>query len=119
LRRLEAGVPSRLAESRCAGDVVNTGELRSKLAFSLDDEAVRLLRQAAERTRKPQSMVVREAITQYAAREETLSDDERKRLLGVVRAIRNRPSTRPAAAVDRELADVRRTRRTGWSRPGR
>jgi predicted transcriptional regulator len=37
-----------------------------KLTFSLDEEAVRLLRQAAARTRKPQSMVVREAITQYA-----------------------------------------------------
>jgi hypothetical protein len=90
-----------------------------KLTFSLDEEAVRLLRQAAARTRKPQSMVVREAITQYAAREETLSEDERKRLLGVVRSIKNRPPTRSGADVDRELAAVRRSRRTGWSRSGR
>jgi hypothetical protein len=90
-----------------------------KVTFSLDDEAVRLLRQAAERTRKPQSMVVREAITHYAAREETLSDAERKRLLGVVRSIKNRPPTRSGADVDRELAAIRRSRRTGWNRSGR
>ena len=90
-----------------------------KLTFSLDDETVQLLRKAAERTRKPQSLVVREAIAHYAAREETLSDDERKRLLSVVRSIKNRPSTRSNADVDRELAAVRRSRRTGWSRSGR
>jgi hypothetical protein len=90
-----------------------------KLTFSLDDEAVRLLRKAAERAHKPQSMVVREAITQYAAREEMLSDDERKRLLGVVRTITNRPHTRSGADVDREIAAIRRSRRTGWNRPSR
>ena len=41
-----------------------------KVTFSLDDEAVRLLRRVAERSRKPQSLVVREAIAQYAARDE-------------------------------------------------
>lgn len=88
-----------------------------KVTFSLDDEAVRLLRRVAERSRKPQSLVVREAIAQYAARDETLSDEERDRLLKVLREIKARPVSKPEDEVDRELRDVRRSRRTGWSRP--
>ena len=88
-----------------------------KLTFSLDEDAVRLLRRIAERTRKPQSLVIREAIAQYAAREEKLSDEERERLLKVLHDIRRQPATREPAEVDRELQDVRRSRRTGWSRP--
>ena len=88
-----------------------------KVTFSLDDEAVRLLRRVAERSRKPQSLVVREAIAQYAARDEKLSDEERERLLKVVREIKGRPVTRPQGEVERERQHVRRSRRTGWSRP--
>jgi predicted transcriptional regulator len=45
-----------------------------KVTFSLDDETVQLLRRVAERSRKAQSLVVREAVAQYAAREEKLTD---------------------------------------------
>lgn len=90
-----------------------------KLTFSLDDETVQTLRKTAQRTRKPQSLVVREAIAQYAAREELLSDAERTRLLRVLRGIRSRPATRSDAAVDGELQDIRRSRRAGWSRTPR
>jgi hypothetical protein len=90
-----------------------------KLTFSLDDETVDTLRKTAARTRKPQSLVVREAIAQYAAREDLLTDPERERLLGVLRRIRTRPATRPQAEVDEELLAIRRARRTGWSRPAR
>jgi hypothetical protein len=90
-----------------------------KLTFSLDDESVRLLRATAERRRKPQSQIVREAIAQYAAHEETLPDADRARLLGVVRRIGRKPPTRTASEVDRELHAVRRARKNGWSRPVR
>jgi hypothetical protein len=90
-----------------------------KLTFSLDDASVRTLRRVAERSRKPQSLVVREAIAQYAEREEMLASDERERLLAVVQRIRQRPATRPASAVRKELEEIRRSRRTGWSRPVR
>lgn len=90
-----------------------------KLTFSLDEAAVRMLRETAARTRKPQSLVVREAIAHYAAREDILSAGERERLLGALRQIKRRPPTRPASEVDRELRDIRRSRRTGWSRPVR
>ena len=90
-----------------------------KLTFSLDDETVRVLLRAARRGRKPQSLVVREAIAQYAAREERLGDAERERLLQTLRDLRRRPPTRAQAEVDRELLEIRRSRRTGWSRPVR
>jgi hypothetical protein len=87
-----------------------------KLTFSLDDETVQALRKAAERSRKPQSLIVREAIAHYTAREELLPDAERERLLGVLRRIRKRPPTRSASEVDQELRNIRRARRAGWSR---
>ena len=90
-----------------------------KLTFSLDEEAVQTLRRVAERSRKPQSLIVREAIAQYAQREEVLPEDERERLLAVVRRIRRRPATRSAAAVREELKEIKRSRRAGWSRPVR
>lgn len=91
-----------------------------KLTFSLDEETVAVLRKTAERTRKPQSLVVREAIAHYASREDVLPDAERQRLLAIVRRIRTRPAAgKAAAAVDRELKDLRRARRAGWNRPVR
>jgi len=90
-----------------------------KLTFSLDDASVQTLRRIAARCRKPQSQIVREAIETYAAREDVLSAEDRDRLLGVLRRIRQRPATRSAAAVREELQEIRRSRRTGWSRPAR
>jgi predicted DNA-binding protein len=90
-----------------------------KVTFSLDDETVRALRKAAERSRKPQSFIVREAIAQYTSRDEILPDAERERLLHVLRRIRSRPSTRSAADVDRELAGIRESRRIGWRGKGK
>jgi predicted DNA-binding protein len=87
-----------------------------KVTFSLDEDTVVRLRQVAARTRKAQSLVVREAIAQYAACEPRLSEVDRERLLGVLRRIKAGPPTRPASEVDRELREIRRTRRTGWSR---
>ena len=90
-----------------------------KLTFSLDDETVAVLKKAAERSRKPQSLIVREAIAEYAARDERLSPADRDRLLNVLRRIKGRPSPRTAADVDKELRTIRRSRRAGWSRAAR
>jgi predicted DNA-binding protein len=90
-----------------------------KVTFSLDDETVETLRKTAQRTRKPQSLVVREAIAQYATREDLLSDADRERMLAVLRRMRQRPPTRPPSEVDRELQEIRRSRRSGWTRASR
>ena len=87
-----------------------------KLTFSLDEGTVEALRRAAARSRKPQSLIVREAIAEYTSREDRLSDAERERLRSVIRNIRRRPATRAQSDVDRELQQIRRSRRKGWSR---
>ena len=88
-----------------------------KVTFSLDEETVRTLRRVAERKRKPQSLVVREAVAEYAAREDKLPDDERQRRLDVIRELKAQPSTRPGPEVDRALRDIRKSRNAGWARP--
>lgn len=88
----------------------------AKLTFSLDEDTVRTLRRVAEQKRKPQSLVVREAIVEYAAREDRLSDAERTRRLEVLRALASQPPTRAQSVVDRELRGVRRDRKAGWAR---
>jgi len=91
----------------------------AKLTFSVDDETVRTLKATAERLRKPQSRIVREAVAEYAARAGRLSENERRRLLRTIDEITARPPTRPQAAVERELADIRASRRAASRRRAR
>jgi predicted transcriptional regulator len=87
-----------------------------KVTFTVDESTVRTLRTTAERLGKPQSLVVREALAEYAARAGQLADVERRRLLRAVDAIMKRPPTRSDAAAERERAAVRRARRRGGRR---
>ena len=88
-----------------------------KVTFTLDEDTVRTLRKVAERTKKPQSLVVREAVAHYAARDEKMSDEERERWLRTFDELIAKIPPRPRKDVERELADLRRSRRTGWVRP--
>jgi hypothetical protein len=88
-----------------------------KVTFTLDEETVRRLRKIADRTKKPQSMVVREAVAHYAARDEKMSDEERDRMLRILDEMMKQPPTRSAEDVDRELREIRVSRRRGWRRP--
>ena len=45
----------------------------AKLTFSLDAETAAMLRKMATRLRKPQSLIVREAIARYGAEEDKLA----------------------------------------------
>ena len=91
--------------------------MATKVTYSLDDETVRRIRRLAERSRKPQSLVVREAVAQYAAREEKLTPEERDRKLALLREFAGKLPTRPQDEVDRELEELRQARRVGWDRP--
>ena len=88
----------------------------SRITFSLDDATVAQIRQTAARLRKPQSHVVREAVADYAARADQLSESERRHLMGVLERLRDARPTRPAAEVDAELRALRAARRTGGRR---
>ena len=88
-----------------------------KVTFTLDDETVEAIRALAARKRKAQSLVVREAVAAYAVQEEKLTDAEQRRRVRVLDDLLARPRTRPEAAVDTELREIRRARRAGWRRP--
>ena len=84
-----------------------------KVTFSLDNDTVEQIRRAANRLGKAQSHVVREAVAEYAARVDRLSERDRLRILDVLADIEQGAPTRSARAVDKELADIRATRRQG------
>jgi predicted DNA-binding protein len=87
-----------------------------KVTFTLDDQTIRRLNNAAERTKKPKSVVVREAIADYHERVGKLSEAERLRMLKILEEMRSTPPTRPQAEVDREIAEIRAARRGGGRR---
>ena len=84
-----------------------------KVTFSLDEATVNELRRTAARLRKAQSHVVRDAVADYAARADRLSERERLHVLGVLDRLRDAKPTRPAKEVDAEIAAVRAARRQG------
>lgn len=91
--------------------------MAKKLTFSVDEQTVQTLKKTAERLRKPQSMVVREAVAEYAARSGRLTEDERRKMLKAVDQMMKQPPTRPQAEVACELRAVRQARRQGGRRP--
>ena len=93
--------------------------MATKVTYTLDDDTVREIRKLADRSRKPQSMIVREAVAHYAAREDKLTAEERERQLRVINDMLTRPrraGDKTRADVDRELRQVRQLRRSGGRR---
>ena len=87
-----------------------------KLTFSVDEATAQTLKKTAERLRKPQSMVVREAVAEYAARAGRLTEAERRQMLSAVDKMMSQAPTRPQTEVARELRSVRRARRESGRR---
>jgi hypothetical protein len=87
-----------------------------KMTFTFDEVTVEILRRTSARLKKPNSVVVREAIQDYAGRADRLSDEERRHMVRVLDRIAARPVTRTAAAVDKELKSVRAARKGGGRR---
>jgi predicted transcriptional regulator len=85
----------------------------AKFTFVFDEETARTLRATAMRLGKSQSLVVREAVAEYAAHAGRLTDAERRRMLGTIDALMQRAPTRSRAAVAGERRAVRRARRLG------
>ncbi len=86
------------------------------VTYSLDDATVRRIRRTAERLGKPQSQVVREAVADFAARADRLSEVEHLRMLKVITRLREAPPTRPREETNAELREIRASRRFGWRR---
>lgn len=90
-----------------------------KVTYSLDDATVRRIRRAAERLGKPQSQVVREAVAEYDARTDRMSEAERLRMLDVLDRWRKEHTPRSPESVEAELREIRESRREGWDRRSR
>lgn len=93
------------------------GLMATKVTYTLDDETVERVRKMAQRTRKPQSQIVREAIAHYAGIEDKLTPEERERQLAILRELGPKLPKVSREDVDRELAELHESRRTGWQRP--
>jgi len=90
-----------------------------KVTFTLDEPTVAEIRRTAERLGMAQSHVVREAVAEYAARADRVSERERLRALTILESLRRAPISRPDTAVDTELRAVRAARRAGGRRSSR
>jgi len=88
-----------------------------KITATLDEASVAALNRIAARLRKPKSQVLREAIREYDAKSDRLSESERHRMLKLLGDYMKKPPTRTDAEVDRELREMRQSRRRGWTRP--
>ena len=84
-----------------------------KVTFTLDEVTIGRLNETAHRLSKPKSEVVREAIRDFHARSDRLSEAERQRMLLRLDEMVRRPSTRTGREVNRELAELGRIRRAG------
>jgi metal-responsive CopG/Arc/MetJ family transcriptional regulator len=84
-----------------------------KVTFTLDEATVGRLTETARRLAKPKSEVVREAIRDYHARNDRLSEAERKRMLRVLDQMMMRRPARSQSEVDREIAQIRADRKAG------
>ena len=87
-----------------------------KVTHSLDDATVQRIRRIAEQLGNPQSQVVREAVADFAARADRLSEIERLRMLKVIEGIREAPPTRSREETKAELREIHASRRMGWRR---
>ena len=87
-----------------------------RATFSLDEATVAEIKRTAERLRKPQSHIIRDAVADYAARTDRLSERERRQVLGILENLKKQKATRTAAAVDAELNALRDARRKGGRR---
>ena len=84
-----------------------------KVTYTLDDETVQRIRRVATRLGKSQSLVVREAVKQYEARSDRLSDEERLRMLSAFDELVPKIPPRPREEIEGELQDIRRARSHG------
>jgi hypothetical protein len=87
-----------------------------KVTFTLDQETVNRLEAAAARLSRPKSQVIREAVQDYYERIGRLSESERSRMLRAFDELLPKIPVRPRRDTQRELAEIRRARRSGGRR---
>ena len=89
----------------------------NKVTFTLDPETVHRIEDAAQRLAKPKSQIVRDAVADYHARIDRLSETERQRMLKIFDTLFPLIPVRPQREANAELKEIRRARRTGGRLP--
>ena len=97
--------------------MVSTLAPMKKVTYTLDDETVDAIRRAAARSNRPQSAIVRAAVAAYGDGDR-LAESERRRMLTALRAYQAAMPKRSMAAVEKELREIRASRRIGWQGRG-
>jgi hypothetical protein len=82
----------------------------------LDAETVHRIEDAAERLSKPKSQIVREAVAEYHARIDRLSESEIQKRLNIFDTLVPLIPIRPRQETEEELREIRRARRSGGRR---
>ena len=87
-----------------------------KMTFTLDSDTADRIDRTAAQLGMPKSAVVREAVSEYSARAGRMTEAERVRILAIFDEVMPRIPKRPRREVDKEIAEIRKARRTGWQR---
>jgi len=96
---------------------MGTAAATSKVTFTLDNDTVHGIEEAAERLGLPKSQVVREAVAEFHARLGRMSDRERLEKLRLFDTFVPKIALRSPGAVAQELREIRLARRSGGRRP--
>jgi hypothetical protein len=87
-----------------------------KATFTFDETTIARLSEASARLSRPKSQIVREAIHEYHSRLDRLSDTERDSMLRAFDELMPAITPRPRADVNKELREIRRSRRAAGLR---
>jgi hypothetical protein len=85
----------------------------AKVTFTLDELAISRLEDASARLAVPKSQIVREAILKFHQQFDRMTEQERLHKLRMFDEFVPKIPRRPQAEVDREIAEIRRARRSG------
>jgi predicted transcriptional regulator len=85
-----------------------------KMTFTLDETTVEALKRISKRLQKTQSYVLREAICHYEPHAGQLTKAERKQRVELLDRLVAAIPRRSGAETDRELQQLRQSRRKGW-----
>jgi len=96
--------------------VLNTGTI--KATFTFDEATARRLNEASIRLARPKSEIVREAIHEYYSRLDRLTDKERDSMLRAFDKLAPAIPARTREDIDRELREIRRSRKAAGLRGG-
>jgi metal-responsive CopG/Arc/MetJ family transcriptional regulator len=88
-----------------------------RITIQLDRATLASVDKDAAQLSKSRSEVLRQTIESRYPNRGPLSETERRRMIKIIKEMMSRPPTRTQAEVDRELRELRASRRRGWRRP--